>query len=250
MRPRSLSILAVGLVFARTRKVPMVLGLAVTVGILVACFGTLAVGAPSASPRGTTIPLVRLSSVAPGMLPVLVLTSQIAELEAAAGRALRRLETWVLVLTFMAAGLLMTAGCLVSTGSEAVPTTVRSLVAWFGLALISGRVLGWRFCWLVPCLMLSVLIYWGYDSPTNAYHWWEFTAVRSDSLPAGLLSVGFLAAGAAMYWFTPWRVAALRQRIALGASGVDPVSRKRGSRSRPSTVPPKRRGRPPGVVRQ
>lgn len=189
------------------------LGVALVVSLLVACFGATEVGAPSASPGGTTLPLIRLSPVASGMLPVLVLASRMSSLEAAAGTAFRRLEAGLLVVAFLVSGLLMLWACMLASGHNAVPTTARALLAWFGLALLAGRLLGWRACWWGPCLALCVLVYWGYDSGRGEFRWWEFTAPGADPLPAWILSVGLLAAGAVAYGLTPWRGAALRERL-------------------------------------
>ncbi|PFG32390.1 hypothetical protein ATL42_0220 [Sanguibacter antarcticus] len=155
------------------------------------------------------------------MLPALVLTSQLAALEDAAGHALRRMEVRGLTLLFLGGSTLMIGASAFASGSATVPTTARALIAWFGLALLSGRLLGWRFCWVGPCLVLCILIYWGYDSSGGTYWWWEFTAHGPDPMASWRLSVGLLVTGVAAFWLTPWRIATLRHnRLFADAVGV------------------------------
>ncbi len=212
------------LIFARSRRVFVLLAMSMLVSILVIVFGGFLIGAPSAARGGTAIPLVRLSSFAPGVLAVLVLTSQLRNLEAAAGAAVRRLETLTLLAVFVAASLLFLTGSVISAGLQIVPLISRALLAWLGLALISGRIFGWRTCWLLPGVVLCVLIYWGFDSVVGAYRWWEFTATGTESVSSSVLSVALLVGGLLAYAWTPWRIACMRRRffglISMGGSFV------------------------------
>lgn len=213
MRSDGRQLRSVLLIFARSRRVFVLLGMSMLVSILVILFGGFLIGAPSAARGGTAIPLVRLSSFAPGVLAVLVLTSQLRSLEAAAGAAVRWLETLTLLAVFVAASLLLLIGSVISVGLEIVPLISRALLAWLGLALISGRIFGWRTCWLLPGVVLCVLIYWGYDSGVGAHRWWEFTATGPESVSSALLSGALLGAGLLAYSCTPWRIACLRRRV-------------------------------------
>ncbi|GGM32395.1 hypothetical protein GCM10012279_59180 [Micromonospora yangpuensis] len=91
----------------------------------------------------------------------------------------------------------------------------RSWLAWLGLALLAGAILGWRLAWTLPAATAVVLWYWGY-SGNQEYRWWEFSARPHDDLPSFLLSVALLAVGLTAYAATPWR---LRRWKSMAATG-------------------------------
>src|SRR6185503_16474114 len=78
---------------------------------------------------------------------------------------------------------------------------VRSVLAWFGLALVSGCLLGWRLSWLVPAMAGSALTYWTSD---DLAPWWD-VAGPSTSLASAVVSVACLALGLGAYRLTAWR---------------------------------------------
>jgi hypothetical protein len=211
--------------YLSVRRTVWLLGLALGVAVTVALFGTLEVGAPSSSGDGTLVSFWRLFSVVSGTLPVLFLSSQLSELEEAAGAEFRRVEAIALGTAFLVSGVLLVGGCLFVADPTAAGKAARALLAWFGLGLVSGRVLGWRFCWVLPWVALSALLYWGFDSGAQAYAWWEFTAQPIAHTPSLLLSVGLCLGGGVAYHLTPWRLAAVRRsgRRFSSREGVEPA---------------------------
>ncbi len=198
--------------FARTRRLGLVVTLIITVAAIAATIGSVQIGAPSASSGGTVISFARLLTIVAGTLPVLLLTTQLSEIETAASGGPQRLEGLILAATILTATAFMAIAALASTGAGTVPATVRATAAWFGIALITGRLLGWRLCWVGPCLALSALIFWGFDSTAGHFRWWEFTAYGPTPVSTQALSIGLTVGGVLCYLLTPWRLAALSHR--------------------------------------
>lgn len=169
------------------------------------------VALPNASGPGAPVEFLRLFAVTTGVLPVLTLTSALDELESTAAGDFQRFRTRILLLGFVASSACITLGALVGGDVSALQRLARALPAWFGLALLSGRLLGWRLSWVLPWGVVSALIYWGFDGAARDYRWWEFTAQPIWHRPSLALSCGLLAVGLGAYASTPWRVSALRR---------------------------------------
>ncbi len=139
---------------------------------------------------------------------MLTLISPIAALEEAAGVAFYRLRLVVLTGTLILSSVFILMGAWVGVGVAVLPIIQRSVLAWFGLSLISGRIFGWNASWIFPCGTLCVLIYWGHG--TQGYQWWEFTAQPANHLPSALLALSLLLAGVLSVTLSPWRIYRLR----------------------------------------
>lgn len=138
------------------------------------------------------------------MLPVLALTSLLADLELVATRRLRSMQRRYLAGLGLTTGLAYLGICALALPPSVVAIMTRSWPAWFGTALLAGAVLGWRLAWTLPATIAAALTYWGYRGG-QGYHWWEFTARPYDDLPSLLLSSALLIVGLVAYEATPWR---------------------------------------------
>ncbi|MGK5444855.1 hypothetical protein ACSNN7_23930 [Micromonospora sp. URMC 105] len=189
------------------RKWRWLLTVMVLIGVVVGGWGAFEAPTPAATDTGgATVEFWRLLAVASASLPVLTLASPMEALEAAGGTAYHRLRSMVLGAAFAcSSGCILTAAA-VGVDPAVTPLIVRALLAWFGLALVSGRVLGWNYSWILPWGALSVLLYWGHSSSTRDYRWWEFSAQPAGHLPSWLLAGGLFAAGVAAYALSPWRL--------------------------------------------
>lgn len=216
--------------FLAARRAWTVLVAVVLLGALTAWFGAQTAMVPAAVEGGlAAIPLWRLLAMGAAVLPVLALHSRLADLEVVATQRLRRHQR-----TYLCA---MSLGCAtIYLGISATtlhPLVLvimgRSWLAWWGVALVAGALLGWRLAWTLPAVMSVGFAYWGYH---DGYRWWEFSARPHDDLPSLALSVGLLAAGLAAYAATPWR----RRRLADRGSAIirlrsgRPTASRRGRR--------------------
>lgn len=213
MRGRAVApYLSVGRTFATSRRLSQVLALLVVVCGLVAIGGQRELALPSADGGGTPIQYWRLLAAAAATLALLVLRSPFHLLESAAGPSFARIRAMSLGLAIG-----VSACCyLVATavGSDAaVAPTVRALCAWYGLALISSRLLGPTSGWIFPWIALVCLVYWGFDGTQRTYRWWEFSAQPIDHLPSLTLSAALFIVGLCCYGASPWRLRALRWAI-------------------------------------
>ncbi|MFC4105208.1 hypothetical protein [Micromonospora zhanjiangensis] len=174
-------------------------------GVLVAWFGLVRTPIPTAVEEGkATIPLWRMTAMGAASLPVLALSSPLADLELVATRRLRSMQRRYLAGLSGVCAVTYLALCAIVLHPSVVVIIARSWVAWFGLALVAGAALGWRLAWALPSAVAVVLWYWGY-SGHERYQWWEFSARPHDDLPSLVLSIALLAAGLTAYAATPWR---------------------------------------------
>ncbi|NIL59532.1 hypothetical protein [Salinispora arenicola] len=201
---------ALNLFFA-IRSAPAVLAAAALLGAVTAWFGLVETPMPSAlAQEKVTLPLYRLLVLGVAVLPVVALHSPLADLEVVATSRFRaRQRLFLASLSASSAAIFLGTSALVIS-APVVEIMARSWLAWFGLALISGSLLGWRLSWMLPSFVAVALWYWGTAS-SGQYQWWEFSARPSDDLPSHIISVVLLAAGLVMYAATPWRRRLLRR---------------------------------------
>jgi hypothetical protein len=173
---------------------------------------------PTARPGANPVEFWRLLTIGSALLPVLTLTSPMAALEAAAGPAFHRLRAATLAVAFVFSCACVLVAAVVGVDASVTPVMARSLIAWFGLALIGGRILGWHHCWVVPWGTLCVLVFWGYNGDARGYVWWEFTAQPATHIPSLLLAGGLFVAGVTAYALSPWRLRRLVRAARLGRS--------------------------------
>ncbi len=190
--------------FLAARPARSTLAAAVIIGVLTAWLGTSLAPVPTAVDAGqATVPVWRLLALGAAVLPVLALHSQLADLEVVATRRLRRLQRGYLAGMGSTCALIYLGLSATTLPVTALAVAARAWIAWFGLALLSGAVLGWRLAWVLPAIAAVIVIYWGYMG--DGYAWWEFSARPHDDLLSLILSVGLLAVGVAAYSATPWR---------------------------------------------
>jgi hypothetical protein len=214
--PRSRVVLS----FLSIRKATWLLSTAVVIGLLVAVVGSAQVATPSASGEAPTVAFWRVFSVAAGALPSLVLMSPLRDVEVAAGHGFHRCQSAALVVGFLISGGAALAGTLLVADVGAASSMQRALMGWFGLALFTGRLLGWRLGWVGPWTAAAVLLYWGYDGAAGQYRWWEFTAQPIDHLPSWTLAGALFVAGLGAFVSTPWRLRQLRGLLVRRDSGA------------------------------
>ncbi len=183
-------------------------------GLSVAWLGDTLTPLPTAAgAQSPGTPSWRMLAMFAGVLPVLSLHSRMAELEAVGttrfyrGRALRLTTLWAV------STVIFLGSCAVSAEGRVLEVMAGALPGWTGLALLSGRVCGWRQGWIFPALVLLLVSYWGVQDETGSYPWWDFTRSPLLEQPTSLgMSVGLLTVGIAAYWMTPWRLRTLLQQ--------------------------------------
>lgn len=198
--------LQVVVVFLQVRKAWWLLAVMVLIAAVAVGWGAYATVVPAATDSGgANVEFWRLLGVGSGTLPVLTLASPMHALEAAGGAAYHRLRGWVLGGAFAVSAACVLTAMTVAVDPTLTPLVARALLAWFGLALLGGRVLGWAYSWIPPWVALCAILYWGHGA-SGGYRWWEFTVQPAGHLPSLLLAVGLCVAGLAAYALTPWRI--------------------------------------------
>jgi hypothetical protein len=151
--------------FARVRRAWTPLLLAVLFGVLTAWLGENEIRLPISAGSGeVTLPMWSMLAMAAGTLPALGLHSALASLEETRTDIHLRVEhRYLLALSLLSfGGYLAVAATTLDTAILSI--ILRSLPGWLGLALLSGRLLGWRLSWVLPLGMWCVLAYCGPDS--------------------------------------------------------------------------------------
>lgn len=223
--------------YARVRHLPVIL---LGTGLLLAAqafLGSLTMSFPSSA--GTiTVPFRRELPLGYGALAAASLRSSLATLEAAAGRWFRRLERGhvvaLLILCALSSGLVEWA----TAGPGEAGICVCSVVLWWGLAILSGRLFGWLLSWALPLASVFPLIYFAQDRLGHP-RWWAWTG-QQHVTPALLgMTAAAVALGIAAFACTAWR----------GRSLVARASRLSPRRPRPAPPQALSVGRParPGV---
>jgi hypothetical protein len=191
--------------FLRVRRARSVLSVTIVCGALTAWLGTYHATLPSLADHGRAIiPLWRLLAMGAAITPVMSLHSQLADLEVVSTRHLRSFEH-----RYLAGANLGSAAIYFGMSALTLPPSVlmimaRSWLAWCGLALLAGALIGWRLAWTLPVIIAIVLWYWGFQG-SDQYRWWEFSARPFSDMLSVLLSAAVLTLGVAGYWLTPWR---------------------------------------------
>jgi hypothetical protein len=148
------------------------------------------------------------------VLPVLSLHSRMADLEAVGTTRFHRGRAWRLTMLWVMSMAVYLGVCAVPVEDRVWEVMAVALPGWTGLALLGGRVLGWRQTWVFPSVVLCAVSYWGVQDDSGGYPWWDFTRAPVAERPMGLgLSLGLLAAGVMAYWLTPWRLRGLLRRL-------------------------------------
>lgn len=192
---------------AQARRAGSALAVTLVLALITVWWGFATASLPSASP-GARIPLYRFMAMGTAIVPVLALYSPLHDLEGPATDQYWRTERVYLALMAATSSVVYLALASITLPATTLVLVGRSIFGWIGLALVSGRVLGWRLAWVLPVATIFVLLYWGSVDHGYGYRWWEFSARPHDDIAALLVSVVLLAAGAAAMWATPWRLRA------------------------------------------
>jgi hypothetical protein len=191
--------------FLAARPARTVLSGAVLLGALTVWFGMVRTPLPQAAVQDSVIiPLWRLLAMGAAVLPVIGLTSPLADLELAATRRLRSMQRRYLAALGVGSAVIFLGISAFVMQPSVIAIMARGWVGWFGLALLAGSVLGWRLAWTLPTVVAIILWYWGFGG-NDQYRWWEFSARPYDDVPSLVLSAALLAVGLAAYAATPWR---------------------------------------------
>ncbi|MFJ5885346.1 hypothetical protein [Kitasatospora cineracea] len=161
----------------------------------------------------STLQLRMVVAVAWAVLAAGSLHSTMGGWEAAAGSRLRQVERTHLVAAGSLAAVLAGSVELAVAGTGSAVVLVRAVLTWWGLAVLSGRVLGRPQSWVLPALTLFPLSYLGWDTG-GALRWWNWPWASPGSVPCWTLTTGCLALGALAWLLTPrrWRALAARGR--------------------------------------
>ncbi|MBD0709074.1 MULTISPECIES: hypothetical protein [unclassified Streptomyces] len=186
------------------RAVPVLAGTAV-VAVLSALFGGARIALPSlgSASLAAGIPYRHELPLLSAVFLTAALGGAMAAHEQTGTRAAYRLRTvycgaltlWTCFLSF--------ATETFAAGPDQGAVFVRSLLIWFGLALVSLRLLGPQLGWALPLASALLLIWY----PLG---WWDWTANPAGDLASWLLATAALTSGTTATAATPWRLALLR----------------------------------------
>ncbi|MDG4766779.1 hypothetical protein O7632_22145 [Solwaraspora sp. WMMD406] len=191
--------------FLTVRPAAAVLAAVALLGALAAWFGMAETPLPQSVDRDEAIiPLWRLLAMGAAVLPVLGLTSPLADLEQVATVRLRAAQRIYLAGLGVGSAMLFLGVSALAMPPSVIAIMARGWVGWFGLALAAGAILGWRLAWTLPTAVAVCVWYWGFGTDYQ-YRWWEFSARPYDDLPSLVVSVVLLALGLAAYSAAPWR---------------------------------------------
>ncbi|MFD7867790.1 hypothetical protein [Streptomyces sp. NPDC059783] len=186
--------------YARVHRCGAILAGAAVVALLSAFFGGAPIALPSIGSGGLTtgVPyrqeLPLLSAV---FLAAALDGPMAAHEEAGASRMHRTRNEYCAAMTAVVCAFsFLTETLAVDAGAGTV--FVRSLLIWFGLALLSARLLGQQLAWSVPLASVLLLIWY-------PLAWWDWTAAPASdpiswAVAAVALATGVVASGA-----TAWR---------------------------------------------
>ncbi|MFJ8113156.1 hypothetical protein [Streptomyces sp. NPDC096132] len=121
------------------------------------------------------IPAWTLLSAFAAVLPCLCLHGPMGELEAMGAKVYERRRMARFALVVLAACLVHLAVLNLSVTGRTVAAVALALPGWLGIALLSGRVFGWRQSWLLPAVYLAVVGSVGAKDPQGHAVWWDFT---------------------------------------------------------------------------
>lgn len=190
--------------YLRSRRSWMPLILTAALCACVPLVGAFLFPAPSAGVRGGMlyVPGWRFLTVGVAFGPALFCHSPFGEMEAATGKNWRRAELAVLLVNAVLCAMMFTATCWIVFDGTTALLILRGIIGWMGIALISGRILGWRAAWVGPLAVLPVVIYWGHGG--IGYRWWEFTSLPPGDLGSWSVAGGTAIGGAVACLFSKW----------------------------------------------
>jgi hypothetical protein len=179
-----------------------------TLAVVHLLLGSLRLGLPSAS-GFVTFPARRELPIVFAVLAVGTLNSRMSAFDLNATVGVRRAKNLILALASVYSVAAVMLAESLATGPASGVVYARSVVISIGLALLSGRLWGWGFAWILPIATIFPTVYYGRDA-LNVVRWWDWTSQPASFPLAWLEAVVSLAIGLTAYWLTPWR----RRRIA------------------------------------
>ncbi|MFD5471199.1 hypothetical protein [Streptomyces sp. NPDC127105] len=188
-------------------------GIAVGWAVVIACdvaLGSTPLDFPFSGGGSSATPLRHEIPLALAVIAVGGLGSAMDSLEETAANGFRRAEVSCLVGAVSVAAVLLVAAEAFVSPMGTVLLVLRGLLIWVGLALLSGRVWGWRLSWILPLVTLFPLTYWQVDG-LGRFRWWDWTDQPGYSLPCWGIAIGSLLVGGGAMALTPWRVNRLRR---------------------------------------
>lgn len=186
--------------YARVHRAVAILAGTGAVAFLSAFFGGVQISLPSIGSGGVTtgVPFRRELPVLSAVFLAAALGGAMStheEMGTSAMHRYRRKYCMVLTLTVCVFSFGVEA---LAVGVEAGAVFVRSLLIWFGLALLSVRLLGDQLSWALPLASAFLLIWYPQE-------WWDWTSNSTTDLFSWAVAVITLAVGAAASTATPWR---------------------------------------------
>ncbi|MEV7087459.1 hypothetical protein AB0O07_16405 [Streptomyces sp. NPDC093085] len=196
--------------YARAHHIHAVLAALMAVIACDIAFGSARLDFPFADTQGSgNIPLRHVLPLALAVISAGSLNSAMRPLEEVGSTSFRLVELSFLIgAILLAAAMLAVAEFFISPVDVTV-RLLRSLLIWSGIALLSGRLFGWRLGWVFPLLSLLPLTYWQKDASGNS-RWWDWTNQPGAAMPCWGIAVISLIVGGAALALSPWRVARLR----------------------------------------
>lgn len=209
-----------GLLYLRAHHLPLI----VTTSVLLVMDATLTAAASMQLPtlEGTGsihIPLPLLAPmVAVGVL-VGVLHSPAEAWEAAAAASGRAAQSRYLLVVAVGLPVLVALATFVPSGRTVALVLARGTLIWLALAVISGRLFGWRQAWILPIASFLPLSYLSVDA-SGHYRWWYWPGQPPAAPGCIFLTVLLCCAAWVAYAATPHRIGvvanARRRRITAG----------------------------------
>ncbi|GAA2809475.1 hypothetical protein GCM10010441_37560 [Kitasatospora paracochleata] len=208
--------------FARAHDVRGVLVAFALIAVCDAIFGSTVLQLPYTGGEAG-VPFRRELPLAFASVAAASLSSPMRRFEETAAAAFRAAQhAWLGGVVTSAAVVLTVEELIISPPATAV-ILLRALLVWTGIALLSGRVFGWRLSFILPMASVFPLTYWQYDGQ-GRNRWWDWTHQPPMSLGCWAIAGAALAAGSLAVAVTPWRAARGRAHLAAALGRTRTVS--------------------------
>ncbi|MFJ1644418.1 hypothetical protein [Streptomyces sp. NPDC088258] len=196
--------------YARAHHIHATLAALIAVIACDIAFGSAQLDFPFADAQGSSnIPLRHALPLALSVISVGSLNSAMRSLEEVGSTSFRLVELSFLIGAILVSAVMLAVAEFFISPIDVIALLLRSLLIWSGIALVSGRLFGWRLSWVFPLLSLLPLTYWQKDALGNS-RWWDWTNQPGVATPCWGIAVSSLIVGGLALVFSPWRVAQLR----------------------------------------